>query len=292
MRTPRAEPTRTARVWSPFQSARIGVGGRFEEKAKVNHLPLGVRINRAMSLDLPVELGADPRVHDNHVQYLQSSDAGDVLLLGVVHDHPASRYRVRELSAAWDPDVLALEVAPLALPLFEQYAADGRDLPALGGEMSAAIAAAGDARLVGIDGVDATFLRALLRHTVAERPTTGTAYKLIKSVTSVYRHASICRLAAAVSEATGLRLEVDEPVTHDCSLADPPSVQAADEHSQLSRSLTLLRSAEPPEPVRLRDEIRDASMARRLTALRDEGDVLAVVGRGHLEPLAALVGDA
>ncbi|WP_336001145.1 hypothetical protein [Halorientalis halophila] len=225
-------------------------------------------------------------MHTDHVRRLPGEAAGDVTLAGVVHDHPASRYRVGELVAAVEPDVLAVEVAPLALPLFEGYATDDRSPPAFGGEVSAAIAAAEDARVVGIDGVDGTFLRTLARKIEAERPAPSTLATVASSVASVLRRAAICRLGATVASTTGFRLEVDDPVVHETTLSDPPATQADDERSQLSRSLTLLRCADPPEPIRLRDDVRDECMASRLDDLRTEGDVVAVVGRGHLDPLA------
>lgn len=225
----------------------------------------------------------DPRLDDDHVRTL---DDGGFTLVGVVHDHPASRYRVHELVARQQPDVLALETPPLALPLFEQYAADERDIPAFGGEISAAISAADGARVVGIDGIDGRFVRTLAANLRTDRASLATVRKLASGVTSVLRHATVCRLAAAVADLTGLRLEVDKPVDHDCSLQDAPTVQADDEQSQLTQSLSLLRVADPPAPVKLRDETREECMADRLTALREEGAVVAVVGRGHLDPLA------
>jgi pheromone shutdown protein TraB len=245
-----------------------------------------------MSAELPVDASDDPRLHTDHVRHLPGSGDGDaVTLVGVVHDHPASRYRVHELVAALDPAVLAVEVAPLALPLFEGYAADGGDLPTFGGEVSAAIASAEDARVVGIDGVDAEFLATLARTVVAERPEPATLSRVAASVLGVVRNAATCRLGAAVTAATGLRLAVDDPVAHETTLADPPERQAADERSQLTRSLTLLRCADPPEPIRLRDDVRDRCMADRLDDLRADGDVVAVVGRGHLDPLAERLGE-
>ena len=125
-----------------------------------------------MSAESPVDTGDDPRLHTGHVRHLSGdSDERAATLVGVVHDHPASRYRVGELA-----------VAPLALPLFD-----------------------GD---------------------------------------------------------------------------------AAAERSQLSRRLILLRCADPSEPIRSRDDVRDRCMAARLDDSRAEGDVVAVVGRGHLDPLA------
>jgi len=231
----------------------------------------------------------DPRLDDDHVRTVAD---GRITLVGVVHDHPASRYRVSELVDRIQPDVVALEIPPLALPLFRQYAADERDIPAFGGEISAAIAAAADARVVGIDGIDRQFVRALAANLRAERASVSTIRALVDGVTSVLGHAALCRAAATVTGTTGVRLDVAEPVEHECSLADPPTAQADDERSQLSQSLAFLRVADPPEPVKLRDETREACMAERLRALPDDDSVVAVVGRGHLDPLADLLGQA
>lgn len=231
----------------------------------------------------------DPRLDDDHVRTL---DDGRLTLVGVVHDHPASRYRAHEIVRRRQPDVLALETPPLALGLFEQYAADDREYPAFGGELSAAIAAAGDARVVGIDGIDRQFVRTLARNLRTSEASLSTVRALTRGVTSVLKHAAVCRAAAILATLTDIRLEVDRPVEHDCSLQDPPVAQADDERSQLSRSLTLLRVADPPAPVALRDETREECMAERLRTARTDGTVVAVVGRGHLDPLAdRLAGD-
>lgn len=239
-----------------------------------------------MDADAPFD-DDDPRLHCEHVERLAGTETGDLTLVGVVHDHPASRYRVHRLVERLDPDVLALELAPLALPLFERHADDPGDLPAHGGEMSAAIAAAGDARVVGIDGVDARFVRTLAANLRREGADRDTIAALTKGVGSVVRHAAACRAAAVLGAVADVRLPVDDPVEHECTLADPPAVQADDERSQLSASLTLLRCADPPAPVKLRDETREDCMAARLAALRTEGDVVAVVGRSHLDGLGA-----
>ena len=230
----------------------------------------------------------DPRLHDDHVRTVAD---GRITLVGVVHDHPASRYRVHDLVDRRQPDVLALETPPLALPLFERYAAEGSGIPAAGGELSAAIAAAEDARVVGIDGVDRRFVRMLAATLRAERASFSTIRSLVRGVTSVVNHAVVCRVAARIAKHTGRRPDVDRPIDHACSLDDPPSVQAADERSQLSRSLTFLRVADPPAPVKVRDETREACMAQRLEALPDAESVVAVVGRSHLDPLADLLGE-
>lgn len=228
----------------------------------------------------------DPRLDDDHVRTL---DDGRLVLLGVVHDHPASRYRVHELVSRSQPDVLALETPPLALGLFRQYAATDRTIPTLGGELSAAIAAAEDAELVGIDGVDRHFLRTLATTLRADERSVSTLTALVSSIRSVLAHAMGCRLAALIAAWTGLQLAVDRPRSHDCTLRDPPAVQAEDERTQLARSQFFCRLADPPTAVRVRDETREACMAKRLRAL--EGSVVAVVGYSHLDPLADRLAD-
>jgi pheromone shutdown protein TraB len=229
----------------------------------------------------------DPRIHEEYVTRVDGDDAGDVLLVGVVHDHPASRHRVREVVASYGPDVLALELAPLSLPLFERAAAEPRDAPAVGDEMSDAIAAAPDARLVGIDGLDAGFFATLARRLAAERPDRGALRSLAGGVASVAKQAVACRVAALVGEHTRYRLWVDDPVEHDCTPADPPADQAAHERQQVATSRAFLSAVGQPTPVEIRDEVRETCMVRRLDALRDDGDVAAVVGLDHVDALAA-----
>jgi len=247
----------------------------------------------------------DPRLHDEYVRTVpgddrpersdtgprESGDAtpdrgeGAVTLVGVVHDHPASVHRVRALIADRDPATVALELSPIALPLFEAYAADG-DPPAYGGEMSAAIAAA-DCDVVGIDAPSAAFFRRLAGRIREERPGPRTVGRVLRGVASVTRHALTCRVGATVARLTGRTVELDEPVDHDCTPRDAPAVQATDEKRQANRSLSLMRAFETPEPVHLRDATREECMAEKLAALRTAGDVVAVVGIDHLEGVVA-----
>ena len=82
----------------------------------------------------------DPRLDEEYLRCLPGTDRhGPVLLVGVVHDHPASIARVVRMVETFPPDTLALELPPLAMPLFRRYAADSQQPPRLGGEMSAAI---------------------------------------------------------------------------------------------------------------------------------------------------------
>ncbi len=229
----------------------------------------------------------DPRMDAEYVRRVAGEgDDGDVLLLGVVHDHPASRHRVRAVIADYDPDVIALEVAPLALPAFEA-AAHGRPwAPAGGDEMSDAIAAAPDARTAGIDGLDARFFATLARDLYAERPSREEVRSVARSVFAVAKEAVAYRAATVLRRYTSLRPSVGSPVEHDCDPTDPAAVQAADERRQTSTSLAFLRAIEQPTGMTVRDDAREACMVRRLDALRADGDVAAVVGLGHVDPVA------
>ncbi|WP_313695071.1 hypothetical protein [Halorarum halobium] len=239
----------------------------------------------------------DPRVDGEHVSRRPSSTTdGDVVLVGVVHDHPASTFRVRTVIESVDPDVLALELPPLAVGLFEQYARDARTPPAFGGEMSAAIQAArpgtagGVDRVVGIDGPSVRFAGRMARRLWSERPALSTARTVIRGLSTATRRAAVCRLGAGVAASTGLRLEVDSPVVHESDWQDAPEVQADDERTQIRRSQAMLNafgSCRASRACDLRNETREEHMAARLADLRDEGDVVAVVGIDHLDPLSA-----
>lgn len=231
--------------------------------------------------------GGDPRLESRYVRRVPpfGSNAAPITLVGVVHDHPASVHRVRSIVESESPAVLALEIPPIALPLFEEYAADERAPPAFGGEVSAAIQAA-DCRAVGIDGPSRRFFRSLLETCWHERPSPSTLRRFLAGVASVCEHALRCRLAATVAHRAGVRLEVDDPVIHDCDHADDPATQAAHEARQVRASTTLLRALDAPHDD-LRDRTREACMAAELRRLRAEGDgsVVAVVGIGHLDAL-------
>ncbi|WP_276299173.1 hypothetical protein [Halorussus lipolyticus] len=233
------------------------------------------------------DTSADPRLNDEYVRTVAHPEA-DVTLVGVVHDHPASVHRVRTVVNKRDPEVVALEAPPVATPLYEAYARDSRSPPAFGGEMSAAAQSAreADAEVVGIDAPTAEFFARLARNCWSERTSLGTLRRVASGVASVTRHALTCRLAAEVADRTSLRVEVDDPVDHDCSRSDSPAEQARDERTQARRSQSLLRAFDPPEPVRLRDDTREECMAKKLEALRSKGETVAVVGLDHLDAVA------
>ncbi len=232
----------------------------------------------------------DPRMNDEYVRRLPEEN---LTLVGVVHDHPASVHRARAVVASRGPEVVALEAPPLAVPLYEAYARESRTPPTFGGEMSAAAQAARDedADVVGIDGPTMAFFARLVRNCRAADASLGTLRRVAAGVTSVTRHALTCRVAAALASRTALRVEVDDPVAHDCDRWDPPAVQASDERAQARRSQSLLRAFDPPRPVRLRDETREECMAENLSSLCERGETVAIVGLDHLDGVAEQVAE-
>lgn len=238
---------------------------------------------------LPPELSSDPRVDDRYLRRIPGDDAGDVLLVGVVHDHPASVYRAAALVDALSPDVVAVELPPLAVPAFT----DGGDDDATGGEMRAAIRTADDARVAGIDGPSLAFVREFVRTVRRERPSPSTVRGVLSGVTETFRQALAHRLDAAPGHLAfpGLDLPETPSSGYESTADDDPAVQAADERRHLSRSRSLLEMFEAPPALRLHDLIREATMASRLRSLRREGPVVAVVGFDHLDDVAAALDD-
>lgn len=234
----------------------------------------------------------DPRLRDDHVRELPGSgEAGDLVIVGVVHDHPASKYRAKSVVEAVEPDVLALELPPIAVPLYEEYADDDRTPPAFGGEMSTAVQAAATDRVAGVDGPTLRFLVLLAGALYRDGASPGTVRTVLRSFATVTRRSVRCRLAAWVSRRTGLRVEVDSPTVYDCRWNDDPNAQAEDERDQVRRARAVANVFGTPDAVSVRETVREAHMAERLSSLRRAGPVVAVVGLDHLEPLVALLED-
>ncbi|MFC6716630.1 hypothetical protein ACFQGT_01970 [Natrialbaceae archaeon GCM10025810] len=235
----------------------------------------------------------DPRVTARVCRRLDGR-GGDLILVGVVHDHPASVARVRAVLEAADPDVLALELPSAALPLYRAYARDVDDdaerddpPPRFGGEMSAAIRAAPEADLVGIDAPNWSFLRRLLTRLVADRAPPATARRVLSSLGGATREALTCRVAATLTHATSMTVTLDDPIDYGCDHADTPERQAEHEHAHVAAVRALLANADS-SALSYRDETRERCMIERLEALRDRpGDVVAVVGLDHLAALEA-----
>ena len=232
----------------------------------------------------------DPRITGEHIRSIDAP-SGTVTLVGVVHDHPASVFRARTLVSTLDPDVLALELPPLSLPLFERYAADARTPPVFGGEASAAIQAADADRVVGIDGPTPRFLRRLLAALYREGDPLGTASGVFRRLASVTKNALNCRFAASVASMTSIRLEVDSPATYPTDRTDSPERQSENEDHQIARARAVMDAFEPSRASSFSDEVRESHMADGLDRLRRDGDVVAVVGRHHLDRLAGLLRD-
>ena len=227
----------------------------------------------------------DPRISGDHLRSVDTS-TGTVTLVGAVHDHPASAFRVRTAVAERPPDVLALELPPLSLPLFERYAEDTRAPPAFGGEASAAIQAANTDRVVGIDGPTLPFLRRLASALYREGGSIGTARGVLDGLATVTKNALRCRFAASVAALTSVRLEADSPVSYAVDRADSPERQAENERRQIARARAVMDTFEPSRATAFGDDVRETHMVDRLADLRGEGDVVAVVGRHHLDRVA------
>ncbi|WP_254525324.1 hypothetical protein [Natrinema caseinilyticum] len=233
----------------------------------------------------------DPRITAQFCRRLPGT-ASSLVLLGVVHDHPASVARVERVLERVDPETLALELPPAALPLYRVYARDrvrgDTAPPRFGGEMSAAIRAAPDADAVGIDAPNWSFLRELLTRLIGDRASPATARRVVSSLGGATREALACRIAATLTHATPMTVAPGEPIEYDCDVDDSPERQAAHERSHVAAVQALLGSVDTDgSALAYRDETREHCMIDRLEALRSEGDdVVAVVGVDHLERLA------
>lgn len=227
----------------------------------------------------------DPRVESRYVRTFDGTSDGVVTLVGVVHDHPASIARVRHVVSEVDPSVLALELPPLAVPLYEAYATGSESPPALGGELSAAVGAAGTDEAVGIDGPSLGFLRTLARRLWQEKASRETVSRSVRSLLSVTKTALACRVAATVVARTPVTVAVGSPASHGTTADAPASEQAADERRQIRAATAVMDAFETSPSSRYRAESRERHMVDRLVTLRNRGDVVAVVGAGHFDPI-------
>lgn len=220
----------------------------------------------------------DPRLSADFWRAIPGREGNHpTIVVGVVHDHPASSHRVAEVAREFDPVTLALELPPLAVPAFTR-AADG-ERECAGGEMSAAIAARPSASVVGIDGLDRQFLSRFVTTAVQTRASLHTARQALGELGEMAGHALRCRLGR--TPAVGGE--------HAVSTTHPPGQQASDERTQVARSRSLLGAIERTEASLLVDGIREQAMAGRLDTLREDGSVLAVVGMNHLDAVATAI---
>lgn len=239
----------------------------------------------------PGDVLADPRVDPDQLRLFEGPDTGPLLVVGCVHDHPASVYRVRALVESLRPDVVGVELPGLAVPLFERVGRESEGEFPAGGEMSTALAAGADvdARRTGIDTLDTRFVRSLVGQLRRESPSLRTLKRVCSSLSSVTTHALSCRLSAALGRFGSAAPVTDRAYDHEIDGGASPATQADDERRQLTRSLSVLRAFEQPVANDVVDSAREETMVANLTSLRAEGSVVAVVGFDHLSGITELL---
>jgi len=238
----------------------------------------------------------DPRLDEEYVRVVDV-DGTDVVLVGVVHDHPASMFRASTVARAVDPATVALELPALAVPLFRRFADGESTPPRQGGEMSASIQAAPSARTVGIDAPNLHYLRTLATKLVAESVPAGTIRAVARDVWGSVRQSLRYWTAARFAAAASVALRTDSlgdvsALSHGVDATDPPEEQAADESKHIRRHYSLLNAVERPEAIQLVDETREETMAHKLERLSGDGPVVGVVGYDHLAEIADLIEDS
>lgn len=232
-------------------------------------------------------VASDPRIAAEYLRCIpRTTGRGTVLLVGVVHDHPASLARVHTVLGAVTPDILALELPPLAMPLFHQYAADSFVPPRLGGEMSVGLQTAGAVRSVGIDAPNRSYVWRLVNQLCSTDASVPLLTDVLTDLLQSTAHAVACRLGAIVHTVFGVSPRLYSHASYATSLLDTPAVQAEDEASHLSKQQAFLRAIATPAHRQLIDETREETMAARLQTLRQDGDVVAIIGMEHLQPVA------
>lgn len=248
--------------------------------------------------DDPGSILADPRIESDHLRSFVA-EGDPLLVVGAVHDHPASAHRARLVVERLEPDVVGVELPGLALPLFERRAAESRSqfedsasAPALG-EFGAALAAgaAVDARSVPIDTLDWRFARSLWRELRDADPAAGTVKRILGAVSNVSGHAVSCRMAASLGDLWPHDPLTESRLDYDVSGRAPAKRQADHEREQLSRSLSILRALERPVADDVVDAARERTMAANLARTRSAGGAVAVVGFDHLDGIAGRLRD-
>ena len=247
---------------------------------------------------------ADPRLSRDDFREIRATESAErIVLIGVVHEHPASVHRVVQTITTLEPDIVALELPALALPLFKQYAneydqetwenlvkADGTrgtvsDTIPNGGEMSAAIGTANGARVVGIDLPNVRYGGEVVDAFREESLSVGGMRRAFRAFGSQFSHAVHCRIAYHASR-VGVTLDPQvDAGEYGSTLSTSPKEQATEEADLVGAGTALLRAFNRPPALRTFDNAREAAMAEALSGLRTEGSVVAVVGHAHLDPI-------
>ncbi len=221
----------------------------------------------------------DPRITSQFIRGV-AEWSGSLTLVGVVHDHPASVYRVRHVIEEADPDVLALELPPLSISTYKRYAGDDKVPPATGGEMSAAIQTATTDEVLGIDGPSTRYLGNVVR-TLLKQPDPILARNVLATFTSVTKSVIENRVRP---KNTPRQSSLD----FQAGQSDPPQVQAQHERQHIQKSRVLLDSLQENRTktaLEVENSTRERHMVDRLQSSCRNRDAVAVVGIHHLEEL-------
>ncbi len=228
--------------------------------------------------------GSDPRVTDEHIRRV-AAGSYSVTLVGVVHDHPASVYRTRRIVMDREPDVVALEIPPLAVPLYRQWANTSQTPPTAGGEMSAAIQATRGSTHIGIDGPSRSFITRLISTLFAEQPSASTVSATLRRLCRLFGTTLGYRLEASLGPLGGRnRRRTDTGREPERGRLHDPATQAADERRRLGQARSVLELLPQPREAVIIDRVREDHMATQLTMFSNQ-EVVAVVGRDHLDPV-------
>lgn len=279
----------------PWASTRRPVGGALNVSRCIligyrspvhgtwRHAPIVSRSTRDIDGRLAIACDSDPRVRGEYIRHIPTT-GGSLVLVGVVHDHPASIYRAEAIIDTLDPDVVAVELPDILIPPFAAaIASDDR----VGGEMSAAMRAAGTDAVLGIDVPSRGLVSAVSAAISTHEPGLLTVGRTLRSVGKMVGHSALGRLAHAGVPGLPTVRDLEHSQAYDISVDATPRAQADHEAAHLGRSTTLLRAFEPPPATRLMDAIREQHMADRLESICRERTVVAVVGYSHLDGIAA-----
>jgi hypothetical protein len=236
---------------------------------------------------LRAELGGDPRFDPGFVEYVPATDQrASILLAGVVHDHPASVARVRQLVGAVSPTVLALELPAMAVGLFRQFATTDGVPPENGGEMSAAIQASPESDVVGIDAPSWPFCKAATAAILRGEVDLATLPALTRRLAGLSAHAVTCRLGAIAARLSIPTSTIAPNFSYQCSAELSPTAQADHEATHLSRTRSLFAAVEAPAGHEAFTSTREAAMCQQIETAARRGTVVAVVGFDHLDAVA------